>query len=152
MAVSPSTGCKLYLGTNTTALASESAFIEIGEVQDLGEFGDLKNIIRFISLSDSRVRKTPGSRDAGDITLTVGYDSTNAGQDDMRDAADYTGSQPYNVKIELNDALTTSGTPTTFTFQAHVLGFRTRVGAADNTVLGTTTLAITSGVTTVSAT
>lgn len=151
MAVSGSTGCKLYIG-GQGALGSESGWQEVGEVENLGSFGDTRQIIRFLSLGDARVRKTKGTADSGDLALVVGFDAFDAGQLELRDASDDTSSNPYNFRIDLNDAPAVSGaTVTQVTFQALVNGFQFNVGSADQTVTANVTLAITTALTVVDA-
>lgn len=148
MAVSGTTGCRLDIGTNTTALASETAWVAVGEIESIGNFNDTSEIVRFLSLSDSRVRKAKGTRDAGDVEVVVGFDAGDAGQDDLKDASADNSNNAYNFRIRLNDAPTGSApTPTTFTFRALVNGFQIRIGAANGTVLGATTLSITTAIT-----
>lgn len=148
MAVSGTTGCKLEIGTNSTALASETAWVAVGEIESIGDFADSSTIVRFLSLSDNRVRKAKGTRDAGDVEIVVGFDDDDAGQEDLQDAADDDSNNAYNFRISLNDAPTgVAPTPTTFKFSAFVNGFRVRIGSADETVRGVTTLSITTAIT-----
>lgn len=156
MPISGTTGVTLDIGTNTTALASESSWVDVGEIESLGNFADASQIVQFLSLSDSRVRKAKGTRDAGDVEVVVGFDVTDNGQAALKAAADDNSNNAYNIRIRLNDAPPWTGpnvgsTPTTFTFRALVNGFQIRVGAANNTVLAATTLAITTAVTQVNA-
>lgn len=152
MAVSGTTGCLIDIGTNTTALSSETAWVAIGEVESVGNFADSSEIVRFLSLTDSRVRKAKGTRDAGDVELVVGFDVNDDGQEDLKAAADDNTNNAYNFRIRLNDAPAwaapnVGSTPTTFTFRALVNGFQMRIGAANGTVLAATTLSITTAVT-----
>lgn len=137
-----STGCKLFIG-GTDELASEASWVEVGEVENLGEFGDSSEIVRFLSLSDGRVRKSRGTKDAGDMSVSMAYDSANQGQTNLRTAADLTTNVKYNFKVELNDAPAGDApTPTRFTFKAIPQGYRVNVGAANGTVMMSCTLAI----------
>lgn len=156
MAVYASTDCKIFIGTNVTALASETAWEEIGEVENLGEFGDSFTAIDFLSLNDGRVRKAKGSANAGDINLVIGYDYADAGHSDLRAAGDDTSSNPYNFMVQLNDAPPweapdIGSTPTTLKFRALVQGLRLNVGAANQIVTANTTLSITTAITWVEA-
>lgn len=154
MAISTSAGVQIFIGSSTIAenlsqFLTES-YTEIGEVEDLGEFGDESEIVTFLSLADSRTRKLKGSRDAGDLALVVGADDADAGQDALI-AAEAT-TFDYNFKVVLNDAATLGGTPSEHYFYAKVTSKRLSVGAANNVVRRTFTLGINSAVTSVDAT
>ena len=142
MAISGSSGCKLFIG-GTGVLASEDSWVEVGEIENLGEFGDQSEVVRFLSLSDGRVHKMRGAKDAGDMTITVAYDSANQGQTNLRTAADLTTNVKYNFRVALNDAPAGAApTPTYFTFKALAQGYRLSVGAANGTVMMNVTLSI----------
>lgn len=148
MAAYGSTGCKLFIG-GTGTLGSEASWVEVGEIENMGEFGDQSEIVRFLSLSDGRVRKSRGTKDAGDLTVTFAYDYENAGQDALRTAADLTTNVKYNFKVELNDAPSgASPKPTRFTFKAIPQGYRINIGGANGTVTASCSLAIDTAITT----
>lgn len=154
MAISTSTGVQIYIGSsieaeNLSQFLTES-WVEIGEVEDLGEFGDNSEQVTFASLADSRLRKLKGIRDAGDLALVVGADDTDVGQDALIAAEATTFN--YNFKVVLNDAATLGGTPSEHYFYARVMGKRLTVGAANNVVRRNFTLGINSAVTSVDAT
>ena len=77
-------GCRLGLGSkdgaDTEALYKADDYVDVGEIEDLGEFGDTFSSVTFTSLRDGRVRKYKGTADAGDLTLTVGLDNGDLGQ------------------------------------------------------------------------
>lgn len=142
MAISGSTGCKLFIG-GTGVLASEASWVEVGEVENLGEVGDQSEVVRFLSLSDGRVRKSRGTKDAGDMTITVAYDGENQGQTNLRTAADLTTNVKYNFRVALNDAPAgPSPTPTYIAFKALAQGYRLAVGGANGTVMMNVTLSV----------
>lgn len=136
MTISAASGAKLYIGSqgeseNLSQFLADT-FVEVGEVEDLGEFGDTSEGITFASLSDARVRKLKGTRDAGDMSVIVGADMTDVGQVAMEDAE----ASPLNFqfKVELNDALTVGGTPSEHYFFGKVMSKRLTVGTANNVV------------------
>ena len=148
MTVNAAGGSKFYIGT-TQAAASQAEFeadtyTEVGEVENLGEFGDQANIITFASLADTRVRKFKGARDAGTMDVVVGDDPLNAGQDAMVAAE----GQPndYNFKVELNDPTSLSGTPSVFYFRGKVLSKRMNVGDVNNVVRRTFQVGVNSAI------
>ncbi|MFV3402872.1 hypothetical protein ACNFIC_02805 [Pseudomonas sp. NY15463] len=142
-------GCRLALGTKTPATtAAEYAadtYIQVGEIEDLGEFGDTFSSVNFTALSDGRVRKYKGTADAGNMTMTVGFDSGDAGQQSVSAAHKDRTKGNYNVKVTLNDGdptATPAILPTTFYFGVKVMNNTVAAGSADNVVRRNITLAI----------
>lgn len=134
MTVRTSAGTKLYIGT-TTAAETETEFladtyVEIGEIESMGEFGDESNPVNFASLNDERMRKLKGTRDAGTLALVCGRDPLDAGQLAL-DAAEETDYE-YNFKVEYDDAPSALYTPSLEFFRGLVMGRRTNVGNTDN--------------------
>lgn len=155
MSVSGSTGCTLDIG-GTGVLASEASWAAVGEIENLGELGDSRQLVTFLSLSDSRVKKAKGTADAGTLNLVVGYDAADAGQDALRAAADDASNVGYNFRVRLNDAPAdanpgsgSESTPTTMTFKALVMSRRVNIGAANGTVTMNVVLDITTAITVV---
>jgi hypothetical protein len=150
MAVNTAQGSKLYIGSedandsvDTQAEYEAQSWTEIGEVEDIGEFGDQWNTTEFAALADGRVRRFKTTKDAGTLNLVVGFSSGNAGQAAVKAA--FASKNNYTVKITLNDAGTGSpSSPTTFYFRAQVLGDRLVVGKNDNVVRKNIPLAINS--------
>ena len=153
MAISTTAKSKVYIGTTvaaTTLLQYEAdTFTEVKQIEDIGEFGDEAEEIKVLTVEDSRVRKLKGARDAGTVELTVGRDALDAGQDALR-AASLTDFA-YNVKVILNDAPSSTGTPTKFYFRAMVASARNKLGGANDVTKQTFALAVTSEILEVSA-
>lgn len=148
MTINSAGGSKLYIGT-TQAAASVAEFqadtyIEVGEVEDLGEFGDESEEITFAALSDGRVRKLKGPKNAGTIAVVCGDDPSDTGQDAMVAAE----GQPldYNFKVELNDPISLSGTPSVHYFRGKVMSKRLGVGNVSNVVRRTFNVGINSAI------
>lgn len=134
MTVRTSAGTKLYIGT-TTAAETETEFladtyVEIGEIESMGDFGDESNPVNFASLNDERMRKLKGTRDAGTLALVCGRDPLDTGQLAL-DAAEETDYE-YNFKVEYDDAPSALYTPSLEFFRGLVMGRRTNVGNNDN--------------------
>lgn len=55
-------------------------WIEVEEIEDLGEHGDTAEEITFTAIGNRRVRKLKGSKNAGTKTITVGRDPLDDGQ------------------------------------------------------------------------
>lgn len=136
MAFSGSSGTTVHIGPTTAAADAAAyallAYEEIGEVETVGAFGDNAQIISFASLSDARMRKRKGVRDAGDLTITVADDPDDAGQQDVI-AAEATD-DAYAFKIVTNGS--------TFYFHALVMGARLNVGGANDVTKREIVLAI----------
>jgi hypothetical protein len=112
--------------------AEALAWVEVGEAEDLGEFGDEASEITFTALKNRRVRKFKGTFNAGTITCTVGSDPTDAGQQAMIDA--FASDLDFPFKVTLNDQLTITGTPTTLYFIGKVMSKRRNIGNVENVV------------------
>lgn len=138
MTINTASGSKLFIGSSSTnrnqVLADYVAdsYIEVGEIEDLGEFGDESESVNFTSLSDGRVRKLKGPRDAGTMPLVVGDDMTDEGQIALEAAE--ASPLDFNFKVVLNDALTLGGQPSQHYFIGKVMSKRRNPGNASNVV------------------
>lgn len=136
--ITTATGAKIYIGpqvpasADTVAEFSALAYIEIGLVESLGEYGDESSAVNFASLNDGRQRKAKGIRDAGSLAITCAHDVTDPGQQAMI-AAEATNLK-YAFKVELPDPQTEGGTGTTQYFRGLVMSKRLNVGSADNVI------------------
>lgn len=150
---------KFYIGTKTTALASETAWTEIEGIQTIGgSIGLQFAAINATALTDSINQEVKGLPDAGDIDLTFMLETTAAsattphyaaGQKLLKDACDDESDAAYNFKIDLDDNPDTAGdgTPTRFTFQGHVMNFRANFGGNNTMVTGRSQIQLTTAVT-----
>lgn len=137
MSISTASGAKLFIATVTTEPANLAAYqaltwTEVGEVEDLGEFGDESAQVSFTALADARTRKLKGPRDAGSMAIVVGDDMLDDGQIAMEAAE----SSPldHNFKVTLNDAITIGGDDSEHYFRGKVFSKRRNVGNASNVV------------------
>lgn len=142
-------GCRLAIGGKTGAETEteykDDIYVDVGEIEDLGEFGDTFNPVNFTSLANGRVRKYKGTADAGNMTLTVGLDNGDAGQRAVAVAHKDRSKGNYNIKVTLNDGdpgATPAVLPTTFYFAVKVMNNTVAAGAADNVVRRNITLGI----------
>lgn len=145
MAVQTGAGTRISIGPTTaattpTAYAALTPWTEIGEVEDIGEFGDSVGLANFTALNNRRVRKFKTSFDAGELPVTLGRDPADAGQAAL--AAAVAADADYAIRIELDDKPTPTGKNTIYYFHAAVTKFTTQVGNADAIVKGTVILAI----------
>lgn len=138
MTVGTGAGIRIYIGSvnndRNSVLADYVAdsYIEIGEIEDGGEFGDTSESIPFTSLQDGRTRKFKGPRDAGTMPLVVGDDMTDEGQQALEAAE----AQPhnYNFKVVLNNAISLGGGGSEHYFIGQVLSKR-RTGIVANQIV-----------------
>lgn len=146
-------GCRLFIGGKTGADTQTEyeadTYIAVGEIEDLGEFGDTFSSVTFTALSDGRVRKYKGTADAGDLTLTVGLDNGDAGQNAVKTAHKDRSKGDYNIKMTLNDGdpdATPVINPTTFYMRGKVMNNTVAPGAADNVIRRNITIGINSDI------
>lgn len=137
MAIASTTGAKIYIGPiNTTADSvsdySGLSYVEIGEVESIGEFGDQASTIEFTSLADARVRKRKGVRNAGDLNVVCANDPLDAGQ--IAAIAAEATENTYAIKVELADAADANDTDSVFYFRALVASARLSIGAANEMI------------------
>lgn len=144
MAIASTTGAKIYIGPTTAATTTSGyaalSYVDIGECESIGEFGDAASMINFNSLSDNRVRKRKGVNDAGDLSVVVANDGLNAGQIAANAAAKTTFA--YAFKVVLADGADSNDTDTTFYFHGLVMSSRLNVGAANEIIKRTYQIAI----------
>jgi hypothetical protein len=140
--INTASGAKLFIGGTTAIVGANAAakitafeaivWTEVGELEDLGEFGDESERVTFTGLSDGRVRKLKGPRDAGEQTVVVADDMLDTGQIAMEAAE--ASPLDYNFKVQLNDAITIGGDDSAHYFRGKVFSKRRNVGNASNVV------------------
>lgn len=157
MSVGTAAGSRFFLGpANDTADEigdyEALAYVEVGEIEDMGEFGDQANIVQFTAIGNRRVRKFKGSYDAGDMNMTLGFDAGDAGQTAL--VAALASDSDFAVRITLpdgDDTTSPAGDPTTFYFRAKITSNRRNVGNAENIVRRMVMVAINSEIIEVAA-
>lgn len=130
-----SIGATLYIGTAddaTTASAYAAlTYTEIGEVENIPEFGGQKEDITFTPVGTGITEHFGGSEDYGTLTVPMGRSPTDAGQIAL--AAAYGTKDSYAFKLVYADAEDTSGgTDSIEYFHARVLSDRRTVGGASD--------------------
>ena len=126
--------------TDTAAEYAALTWVEIGEVEDMGEFGDESSDVTFSAVSDGRVRHLKGVRDAGTLALVCGRDPLDAGQVALK-AAEKTKFS-YPIKVQAADAPSEDYTDSVYYFNAKVMLARDNYGSVDNVVRTTFNLGI----------
>lgn len=146
-----STNCKVFIGpvaastVDTLGEFQALSYTEIGQILNIGEFGDAANAITAAYLDSGRVEKYKGLRDAGTLPLQFGYDPANTGQDALIAAEQ----QPdnYAFKVTLDDEGSGSPQhPTTFYFRGQVMSRRVGIGGADSVVTLSSDVAVNSAI------
>lgn len=138
MAIASSSGAQFFIGPvnsvadDHTAYVALTPYVEVKEIESMGEFGDTAATITFTSLADARVHKRKGVRDAGDMSIVVGNDPLDAGQLAM--VAAQTTSFSNAFKVILQDGADANDTDSTFFFRAFTASTRLNVGAANNII------------------
>ncbi len=155
MSISTGSGVQFFIGT-TTAAENLSQFltdsyVEVGEVEDLGEFGDESELVTFASLANARLQKLKGVRDAGTLALIVGADDADVGQDALI-VAEAEDALDFNFKVILNDKATISGTPSEHYFRGKVMSKRLGVGTVNNVLRKTFNIGVNSEILSIDAT
>lgn len=158
MAVSSTAGATLYIATGSGANSSPAdatayaalTWTAIGEVENLGTFGDVANLITFTAISDSRVRKMKGSYNAGSMEVVCGRDPLDTGQAALVTASGtkYT----YNFRVTANDKLDANDTNSIWYFGAKVMSGAVNLGSVDDVTKLNATLEIDTAITYVVAT
>lgn len=154
MTVNTAAESRVFIGTTGQAnsqLDYESdSYIEVGEVEDLGEFGDTAEEVTFTALANRRTRKFKGAFNAGSMTVVAGSDPSDVGQAALLAAFD--SDFDYNFKVTLNDEITPGGTPTTLFFSGKVMSKQRNIGQVNNIVRQTFIVGINSEILEVPAT
>ena len=115
-------------------------WIEINEIEDIGEFGVEGSEQTFLSLKDGYVRKLKGSLNSGTLEMICARDPSDTGQNLARTAAGEWDKRPF--KIQLADRPTPTGEDTVYYFRAPVMSAKSNYGNADNIVRTTFSLSI----------
>lgn len=153
MAVYTSATSKVYVGGVATGSENQAAYeakgwVEIGEISNIGVFGDAASEINFTAVSDRRVRKFKGSFNAGNLVLEFGLDQDDAGQDVLRTAQ--SSDSDYCFRIDLNDNNAASPTDVTkYYFNGKVMDAPVTIGTAENITMGGCTIGINTAIITV---
>lgn len=151
MAITTASESKVFIcatpPASTVDTAAEYAaltWIEVGEVEDMGEFGDESSDVTFASVGDGRTRHLKGVRDAGTLALVCGRDPLDAGQIALK-AAEKT-KYSYAIKVQAADAPSEDYTDSVYYFNAKVMSARDNYGTVDNVVRTTFNLGIDSAI------
>jgi hypothetical protein len=158
MAVYTTAGTTLAIATGAAANsrpADASAFGAltwqvVGEVENLGTFGDTANLVTFLSVGDSRVRKRKGARNAGTMEIVCGHDPLDAGQVAVLAASN--SQLVHNFRITENDKADSNDTNSISYFTGLVMSGAKNLGGTDDITKRNFTVEIDSAIVYVPAT
>lgn len=167
MTIFTTAGAKLFIGgqraqKSTDFVAADftsETWVEIADIEGLGQAGDTSEAVKFTAISDARTRNLKGPRDAGTMEVVAGLNAVDPGQIAVV-AAEKTA-YDYAWKIEMPDApplltgvfTVTIASPGVFSRVAHglVLGdavkFSTTGALPTGLTAGTTYYVISAGLT-----
>lgn len=130
---------------------SAQSWTEVGMITQFGEYGRVYDLVTFQEVYSGRTRKLRGGYNDGQMSLTVGRDLTDDGQDLLYDAANAATQDNWGFRIEFNDAPSSVGGPSTVFFRALPMSFRSTLGAVNAVFSATSMLEINSPIVTVDA-
>lgn len=159
MPVFATAGSKVFIGGTlesgegdlTAADYTGQTWTEIGYVESIGTFGDSAASIDTSFIGRARKMKMKGSRDAGNLELTMGIDYADAGQMALL-AAERTPHE-YAFKIEFNDKPATGASPKNSArlFAGIVMTATEQLDGADSVMKLNSTIAINTNIVRVDA-
>ncbi|KQS55901.1 hypothetical protein ASG17_07575 [Brevundimonas sp. Leaf363] len=127
-------GTKIFIGPVTSSYDPSTmtalTYVEIKECEAIPDFGDSAATTTFNSLSDGRVRKRKGVRDAGDLAVTFANIPDDPGQVAMI-AAEKTKFR-YAIKIQADDGGDANDTDSAFYFAGLVNSNKINVGQSNS--------------------
>lgn len=135
MAIGTSEGSTVFIGpvtdaTTLVALKALTGWVEIGNVESIGEFGPQAQDVSFTPLKGPSVQHLKGAIDSGMLPIVYAADPLDAGQAALSAAA---GTKfEYAIKIVLADEADDNDTPTTIYGRGPVFGTRINVGGAND--------------------
>lgn len=127
-------------------------YVDMGCLESLGSYGGTATITEFTCLNDGIVQKIKGSRNNGDLEITLALDDSGAVWDNLKAAYEDISSGNYYFKIVYGNKPNATGTGATRYFGAKVSSITENVSGADDVVTVTVTLAITTSIVKVDST
>lgn len=122
---------KVYLGTTTTTPGND-AFVEIGGVMTIPDFGPSDTPIKVQTVGQDLEVTFKGVTTLGGGSLELVKDETDAGQTNLAAAElDKTGAN-YNVRIIQPNNATSTGTGTMYDIKTQVMSFAVQTGGPNN--------------------
>jgi hypothetical protein len=117
----------------SVAYDAMTGFTRVGEIDDLGEFGRVYNVLKRVPVAGRGTVKKKGSFDEGTMNLKLGLDTDDAGQILMKTALNSDNDYTFKVTTSAGDK---------YYFQAQVTSFKVTVGGADSWIMAACALEI----------
>lgn len=111
--ITQTAGSTVAIGSSVASQSDELAdtYTEISEITDVGSFGKLYTLVKFVSLSNRRERKFKGTYNTGSLSLKCGRDISDDGQAAVYSARD--SDVNYNFRVRFHDESDTTATLST---------------------------------------
>ncbi|MEM1142727.1 MAG: phage tail tube protein [Pseudomonadota bacterium] len=144
------TGSNVTAEIGTTAAAADAAayatdtYVIIGGTESVSEYGDSSAEVTFTGASEGRTQKLKGARDAGNVTISMGFLAGDAGQAALAAAEADDSSANYNFRITYSDGEVRY-------FSGQVASLRENPGGANNVLMLTSEIRINTAITKVAA-
>lgn len=117
MPINTGAGTRLYIGPRLTAslpgtaaaaitLLTALTYVEVGELESIGDYGDTINDVTFAGLAAGRAQHLKGLADAGSSELSIGFDAGDAGQLALVEAFLDRSRYDYPIKVVYVDGET----------------------------------------------
>lgn len=122
------------------------SWTEVGLIGNFSELGRVFETVTFQEVATGRTHKMKGGFNDGALSITIGQDLSDAGQDLLYDAANAANQDNWGFRIEFNDAPSSVGGPTTYYFRGLPMSFRTVLGATNTALTATAMIEINSDI------
>ncbi|MBP5971070.1 phage tail tube protein [Pseudomonas iridis] len=110
MSINTGAGSRFYIGPRLTAdlpadhaaaitLLAALVYVEVGEMESIGDYGDTINDVSFSGLAQGRAKHLKGLADAGSVELSIGFDAGDAGQLKLVEAFKDRSKFDYPIKV-----------------------------------------------------
>lgn len=124
MGVGTVSGTKLFITDPGTPVASPDPWVEIKDIASLGNIAQTFNAVTVSSIGDGDDYSLKGQRSFPNFELTLNKNSDDAGQQDLKDAADDARGTLYNFKIVETDG-------SSITWKGEVFGYGPNFGGPE---------------------
>lgn len=139
-----SANCRVAIGTAAINALTDT-YTNIGEIESIPQFGTNYQKVSFTSISTRNETSRKGTRQGFDLSIPVGLDPSDVGQNAFKAAVDIDAY--YNFRVTLNDAAPVTTSPVTITIAAPGVITWTGHGLTNDTpVVFSTTGALPTGI------
>lgn len=139
-------GATLWIGAAGTEPAA-ATWVQIKRVGSIGDIDVKAGVIDATALEDSYKRKLKGILDYGNIAVGFHRVQGDAGQEDLKEAAEDLTQALYPFKVQLDDQPSGGTSPTKYTFKGMVTSFGAGLSGPSALIAGKATIEIDGAVT-----